>query len=365
MAWRDNRQGEDAIKRVGRVTARSEWVRDVPKIELHLHLEGAIRPDTVRELSIERLGWSGPLPSGWEHDYYTFTDFAGFMAQLTPRFPGRPDEYYRIALECCEDLAAANVVHAEISFDVPMRSLDDTERFWPIMNALEQARRDAEARWPMSVRYIAALMRSLPLEVCIERVKLAIAAKDRGMGVVGIDLHGDESAARPEDFVDAYRLAEASGLGLRAHAGETVGPESIRGAIDHLHVTRIGHGVRVMDDPSLIASLSDGPVLLELCPTSNVRTAIVPDLVHHPIRMLFDRGVPVAVSSDDPLPFFTSIEREYRLLVDEFGFTDDELCRMTVNAAKAAFLSQTERDALVLGIAEGYARSDQLPGATA
>ena len=342
---------------MGRVTARSEWVGAVPKIELHLHLEGAIRPDTVRELSIERLGWNGPLASGWEHTYYTFTDFAGFLSQLTPRFPGAPDEYYRIALECCEDLADQNVVYSEISFDVPIRSMDDTDRCGPILAALEEARREAEARWPISVRYIAALMRTLPLDVSMERVRAVIQARDGGMGIVGIDLHGDERAAPSEAFAEPFRLAEKAGMGLRAHAGEARGPESIWGAINTLRASRIGHGVRAVEDADLLNRLDRGDILLELCPTSNVRTSIVPSLETHPIRMLFDRGIPVAVSSDDPLPFFTSIEREYRLLVEHFGFTRDDLRRMTVGAAEASFLPAAERDTLIKVVEDGFARS--------
>lgn len=340
-------------------------MRAVPKVELHLHLEGAIRPETVRELSVERLGWTGPLPSGWEQNYYTFTDFASFLSQLTPRFPGGPDEYYRIALECAEDLAAQEVVYTEISFDVPIRSLDDTERCAPIMEALEEARQDAQRRWPIEVRYIAALMRTLPLEVSMARVEATIAARDAGVGIVGIDLHGDETASPPEPFAPAFRLAAAAGLGLRAHAGEARGPESIWGSIRQLGATRIGHGVRAVEDPALLDRLERGDILLELCPTSNVRTAIVPDLEQHPIRMLYDRGIPVAVSSDDPLPFFTTIEREQRLLVDEFGFSREELKRMTLGAARASFLPAPERAALIDTILDRYGEAPQPATGTA
>lgn len=347
------------------MTARSEWVRAVPKIELHLHLEGAIRPETVRDLSIERLGWSGPLASGWEQTYYTYTDFAGFLAQLTPRFPGTPEEYYRIAIECCEDLAAQDVVYTEISFDVPIRSLDDTARCGPILAALDAAQREAERRWPITVRYIAALMRTLPLEVCLKRVSAVIEAREGGMNIVGIDLHGDETASPPEAFAPAFQLAASAGLGLRAHAGEARGPESIWGAIEQLGASRIGHGVRAMEDDALLTRLERGDILLELCPTSNVRTAIVPSLGQHPIRRLYDRGIPVAVSSDDPLPFFTSIEREYRLLVEHFGFSRDDLRHVTLGAADAAFLSPQERAALTEVVMEGYARSSHSATGTA
>lgn len=350
---------------MGRITARSEWVRALPKVELHLHLEGAIRPETVRELSLERLGWSGPLASGWEQSYYTYTDFASFLAQLTPRFPGTPEEYYRIALECAEDLAAQEVVYTEISFDVPLRSLEDTARCRPILEALEAARREAERRWPITIRYIAALMRTLPLEVGLERVRRVIAAREAGMGIVGIDLHGDESTAPPAPFAPAFQLAAAAGLGRRAHAGEATGPESIWGAIEALGATRIGHGVRAVEDPALLTRLEQGDILLELCPTSNVRTAIVPTLAAHPIRRLYERGIPVTVSSDDPLPFFTTIEREYRLLVEQFGFSREDLQRMTLGALDASFLPPTEQAGLKDLILDGYDQPHQPATGTA
>jgi adenosine deaminase len=350
---------------VGRVTGKSAWVQGLPKLELHLHLEGAIRSQTVRELSLERLGWSGPLRRGWEQQYYTYTDFAGFLAQLTPRFPGTTEAYYRIALECAEDLAAQAVVYTEISFDVPVRSLEDTARCQPIMDALEAARREAERRWPITLRYIGGVMRTLSLEVALARVQAVLAARERGMGLVGIDLHGDETAAPPQAFAPAFQLARAAGLGVRAHAGEARGPESIWGAIQHLGASRIGHGVRAVEDEALLQRLTAGDVLLELCPTSNVRTAIVPDLAHHPFRLLYDRGIPVTVSSDDPLPFFTTIEREERLLVEQYGFSREELQRMTLGAAEAAFLPAHERAAIRATVLEGFDGSQQAATGTA
>jgi adenosine deaminase len=334
------------VKPVGTVTEASAWVRQLPKIELHLHLEGAIRPSTMRELSVERLGWSGPLPEGWEHTYYTYTDFSSFMAQLTPRFPGRPDEYARIARECFEDLARLGVVYAEVSVDAPTREVGDDSRFWPIVEALEQERRLAEARFPIRINWILALMRTLPVEVALWRTRLAIEARDRGIAVVAIDLHGDEQNAPPAPFAPAYRLAADAGLSLRAHAGEASDPRSIWDAIEVLGATRIAHGVRAIEDPALLARLRRGDVTLEICPTSNVRTAVVPDLRAHPIRRLYELGVPVAVGSDDPLPFFTDIERENRLLVDELGFSRSDLQRITLNAAETAFLPESERATL-------------------
>ena len=313
-----------------------------------------MRPGTVGDMSIERLGWSGPLYPGWEHEYYTYTDFAGFMAQLTPRFPFRPDEYARIARECFEDLAAQGVVYTEVSFDAPTREVGEDTRFWPIVEALEAERRLAEARFPIRINWILALMRTLPVEVAVWRTHLAIEARERGIAIVAIDLHGNEQIAPPAPFAPAYRIAQDAGLGLRAHAGEASDPRSVWDAIEVLHATRIAHGVRATEDSALMTRLRRGDVTLEMCPTSNVRTAAIPNIAAHPFRQFYELGIPITVNSDDPLPFFTNIEREYRLLVEEFGFTREELRQITLNAARTSFLPETERAALIRLIEDAY-----------
>lgn len=335
-------------------TAASEWVKPIPKCELHIHLEGSMRSNTVREMSVARLGWEGPLEEGWENTYYTYTDFAGFMRQLTPRAPYRPDEYARIARECFEDQARQNVIYTEPSFDVPTRTVGDDSRFWPIMEALEAQRLCAQERYGMRINFIGGLMRTLPPEIAEYRVRLAAEARDRGYGITGVDLHGDEPAGAAETFAPAFQLARELGLGLRAHAGEALGPESIWTAIETLGATRVAHGIRAVEDPALVERLEARDVTLEIAPTSNVRTAIVPSIQEHPVRWLFDHGIPVTIASDDPLPFFTDVEREYRLLVETFGFTLDELRRLNLNAAGAAFIPDGERRLLVDVINAAY-----------
>lgn len=343
-----------SIEPVGTLTERSAWVRALPKIELHIHLEGAMRPETVPHLSVERLGWSGPLEPGWQESYYTYTTFTGFMEQLTPRFPGTPDEYRRIARECFEDLATLGTIYAEVSFDLPVRTVGDETLFWPVVEALEEERRRAETTLPIRINLIAGLMRTLPVEVALYRTQLAIRAREQGIGIVAIDLHGDELQGPAAPFEPAYRLAESVGLGLRAHAGEAVGTQSIWDAIDILGARRIAHGVRSVEDEALLARLGRGDVTLEMCPTSNVRTAVVPDLASHPIRRLFDVGIPVTVNSDDPLPFFTDIERECRLLVEHFDFTRPDLHAIMLHAARAAYLREDERQALIATLDRAY-----------
>lgn len=313
-----------------------------------------MRPGTVRELSRNRPGFNGALDDGWESSYYTFTDFAGFMAQLTPRAPWEPAEWARVAREVFEDQARLNVVYLEPSFDMPVREVGDDSRFWPIMDVLEEERRRAEALYDIRINYIAGIMRSFPPEVGLYRVELAAEARDRGYGIAGIDLHGDEMVGSVQAFVPAYRLAEDRGLGLRAHAGEALGPESVWNAMRYLGTRRIAHGVRSIEDPALIERLRRGDVTLEICPTSNVRTAVVRSIEEHPIRWLYDLSIPVTVSSDDPLPFFTDIEREYRLLVEILGFDLDDLRQINLYALNAAFLSDDERARFVARVNTAY-----------
>jgi len=342
------------IELIGTITERSAWVTTLPKIELHLHLEGAMRPDTVAALTYNRSGWRDPLEPGWEHAYYTYRDFAGFMAQLTPRFPWLPEEYGRIAWECFEDLTRSCVVYAEVSFDAPVDVVGDESRFWPIVEALEEARRRAEHRWPIRINFILGLQRRMPVEVAMYRVELAAQARDKGIAVAGIDLHGDEEHYPPAPFAPAFHLARDLGLGLRAHAGEAAGPQSVWDAIGILGVRRIAHGVHAVEDPALIARLRRGDVTLEMCPTSNIRTGVIAELRSHPLPLLYGLGIPVTINSDDPLPFSTNIEREYRLLVDEFGFSCDDLRTVTTYAARAAFLSEGERQTLLTLIDGAY-----------
>jgi adenosine deaminase len=333
-------------------------VKSLPKLELHIHLEGAVRPGTVREMSLERQGWSGPLPEGWEHTYYTYTDFAGFMQQLTPRTPYRPDEWARVAREVFEDEVARNVVYLEASFDVPTRTVGDDTRFWPIMEALEEERRRAESLYGIRINYIGGLMRGLPPDVADYRVELIAKARDRGIGVVAIDLHGDETHGTTADFVHAYQLAADKGLGKRVHAGEALGPDSVRAAIEILGTRRVAHGVRCVEDPTLVERLQHGDVTLEICPTSNVRTAVFPTIQSHPVRCLHELGVPIAIGSDDPLPFFTDVNGEYRTLVEVFGFTPDDFRTINLNAANAACVSSDERDRLVARIHHAYGAAE-------
>jgi adenosine deaminase len=317
--------------------------------------------ETVRELA-QRYEPDSPLcRAGWHEDYWTFADLSGFVAQLGTVMRAcvrSPDDYERVARECFEDLAAQNVVYAEVSFG--LRS-PDRPHFVPsadVFAAIDRARRDVESRTALRVGLILGLGRHHYAPDDAEGaalyrawVKEALAARERGMPFVGVDLHGDEQA---DQIIEAFRIAAAGGLGLRAHAGEGAGAASVWDCLRRLGVQRIAHGVRSVEDPVLVAHLAGAGIPLDMCPTSNVRTGAAASPAAHPIGALRDAGVPVSVSSDDPLVFATSITSELALLHEHAGFTAADLAHTMITAARCSFLPAAERATLARTIAAAW-----------
>jgi adenosine deaminase len=274
-----------------------------------------------------------------------------------------PDDYERVARECFEDLAAQNVVYAEVSFGLRP---PDRPHFVPsadVFAAIDRARRDVESRTALRVGLIFGLGRHhyMPDDaegaaVACEWIKDVLAARERGVPFVGVDLHGDEQAYQHIDpFVEAFRVAAEGGLGLRAHAGEGAGAASVWDCLRRLGVQRIAHGVRAVEDPALVAHLADAGIPLDMCPTSNVRTGAATSLAAHPIGALRDAGVLVSVSSDDPLVFSTNLTSELALLHEHARFSTADLARTMVTAARQSFLPEAQRATLARTIEEAWA----------
>jgi adenosine deaminase len=176
----------------------------------------------------------------------------------------------------------------------------------------------------------------------------------RDQGIVAVGLGGREAAFPAEDFAEVYTEAARRGFRRTAHAGETAGPGSVAAALEQLGAERVGHGVRAVEDPALVARLARDGVALEVCPTSNVRTGVVPGYAAHPLRRLFDAGVRVTVNSDDPTFFGTTLLDELELCVTALGFAPAELGTMAEHAARAAFLPPEARDRLVERVRAGW-----------
>ncbi|MEF3273807.1 MAG: adenosine deaminase [Chloroflexus sp.] len=331
------------------------FIARMPKVELHLHLEGAVAPQTFLRLS-QRNGIAIPANNEQElqalfhyNDFHAFLNI--FMALAATVIQG--EDFELLAYELGMSLAAQNVVYAEVMIS-PMqhtrRGVDLREALAGTAAGFARATRNNGPRVGLVLDY----GRQYGAEAAWPILETAIAC--RSLGVVGWSIGGNEVGHPPEEFADLFAAARTAGLGVMAHAGEVVGPSSVWGAIDVLEVSRIGHGIRSIDDATLVAALAQRGVVLDVCPSSNVRTKAIPSWPEHPLRQLYDAGVPVTINSDDPTFFETTITEEFRRAAQYLGFTAGDFCAMTRTAAEAAFLPLADRQALVTTIEQAQSR---------
>jgi adenosine deaminase/aminodeoxyfutalosine deaminase len=319
-----------------------DFIRRLPKAELHLHLEGAILPATLVELSARHD--ARPLTLVEAEALYQFTDFTGFLnafKAVTGQLIG-PEDYELAAWRMMEHLAAEGVVHAEvyISVGVIYHWRDhDSAAFEPIFAALERARERAERELGLSILWIFDAVRHFSVEEAERVFRKATELKPTHSSIVGIGLGGDERRTGSAPFRALYAQAAQAGLHLTNHAGETTGPEAIWEALS-IGSERIGHAVSVLQDEKLIRELKTRSVPLELCPTSNVRTGVCSSFAAHPLRRCFDLGLTVTLNSDDPAFFGSDLANEYLLAHTEQGFTRDELRQLAANSIRASFLPE-------------------------
>lgn len=297
----------------------------LPKAELHLHLEGSLTPETLREIE--------PSLTGEEirERYSPGGDFAGFLAAFiwVLGFLRGPEEYALAARRLLERLAAENVLYAEITLSagVMLRRKQD---FGAIFSAL---RREA-ASSAVEVRWILDAVRQFGAAEAMAVAELAAA--HRHDGVVAFGIGGDEQAGPVDWFAEVFRYVQREGLHLTVHAGETGGPESVRRAVE-LGAERIGHGVTAIQDPSLLRLLRERGIALEVCLSSNVATGAVSGLPAHPLPAFLRAGVPVTLNTDDPGLFGTTLSAEYELAARQFGLGEEQMRRVAENGFRYAF----------------------------
>jgi adenosine deaminase/aminodeoxyfutalosine deaminase len=292
--------------------------------ELHLHLEGAIQPETLREID--------PALTLQEIAQETsYTDFAGFIRSyvwVNRKLRSRGD-YAIAARRLFEYLEAQGVSYAEVTLSagvVLWKKQDLGAVFDAVAREAEQSR--------IGVRWILDATRQWGADAA--RPVFDFAADRLTEGVVAIGLGGFEAEGPAHWFRDLYAQARDRGLRLTCHAGETAGPQSVWDALS-IGAERIGHGIRAIEDPRLLEHLRDRRIPLEVCITSNLRTGAVASLKEHPVRKLFDAGVPVILNTDDPALFECTLTSEYALASREFGFTESELAQIAENARVFAF----------------------------
>jgi adenosine deaminase/aminodeoxyfutalosine deaminase len=328
------------------------FIRRLPKAELHLHLEGTILPSTLVELSARHD--TRPLTLAEAEDLYRFTNFSEFLESFraVTRLLIGPEDYELAAWRMIEHLSAQGVVHAEVFISVGVIYLwrnYDTQSFDPIFAGLERARERGERELGVSLYWIFDAVRHFTVEEAERVFQKAAELRPAYPSIIGIGLGGDERRAGSEPFRELYAQAAEAGLRLTNHAGETTGPEAIREALS-IGSERIGHAISAIQDFHLIEDLKEQDVPLELNPTSNVRTGLCASFAAHPLRRYFDLGLTVTLNSDDPAFFGSDLANEYLLAHAEQQFTRDELRQLARHSIRASFLPAEAKAAWLIRI---------------
>ena len=316
--------------------AGSRDLRALPKAHLHVHLESAIRPATLAELG------APPVPA---RPFAGFAEFGAYNAAVRDRLR-RAADFERIAYEFCADSAADAVRYAELTVTAAAHGARLGDPELPLA-AVVSGLRAGRADHPIEVRVLLDHSRRRPREWAAETVRLGLAYPE----VVGIGVAGDE-AAPLEPYAELVAEAAAGGLRLVHHAGETAGPASIREALGVGRADRIGHGIRALEDPALVAELRDRRVPLEVCPSSNVALGLVPSLAAHPLPALLAAGLVVTVNTDIPTITGRGLSAEYAAVRSAFGLPDEVVAGLARAAVEASFAPDGIRRRMLAGIAE-------------
>ncbi len=309
-------------------------LRALAKVQLHCHLEGTVRADTFHALAAKYgidLGDRAHPERAYAFD--TFGEFLLLFAKVAETLRA-PEDYARIARDYAIDAAAQGVVYAEIFISPSVWTffhpeLDVRETVAAIRAALDET----GAPLGLDVRLIADLTRNFGVERAEQFARIAVGLRD--LGVIGVGLGGDEARFPPELYERAYAIAREGGLHGVVHAGEAAGAQSVRAAVEVLGAERIGHGVRAMEDPAVVAMLADRRIPLEVCPTSNRLTGAVPAGAIHPLGALDAAGCVITIDADDPALFGTTLLDEYAYVAATFG--EDAIVRFARNAIDASF----------------------------
>lgn len=320
----------------------TDWFDRIPKVELHLHLEGAIPYDALFAL-VQKYGGDPALTDAAAlAQKFVYKDFPHFIETWVwkNQFLREYEDFTFIAEAFARDLAAQNIRYAEVFY-----SPADFSRHGLQVQPLTQAIRAGLSRVQgVEVALVADLVRNYgPAQA--ERT-LAQVAEVRECGVIGVTIGGSEQEYPPEPFAAVYAAARRLGLHTSAHAGEAAGAASVWGALEALQVERIGHGTRAAEDERLLAALAARRVPLEVCPLSNLRTGVVKSIEEHPVRRYFERGLRITINSDDPKMFGNSLAEEYRLLHARLGFSREEIAGLVLEAVAASWLPEERKGRL-------------------
>jgi adenosine deaminase len=327
----------------------SNKLREMPKAELHCHLDGSVRAATLLELARERR-IQMPRNSAEELAEFMRVDDAESLEDYLRRFDitvsvmQTEEALERIAYELAEDAAEDGVRYIEVR-NAPILNVVQGLTLVQAVEAPLRGLRRAEKDFGIIGRFIIIALRQFPAEHSLEMARLAVEFKDEG--VVAFDLAGGEKGNSASVHAAAFRYAREHNLGVTVHAGEGDGPESVREAVHLCGANRIGHGTRLIEDPDLTQYVNDRRIALEVCLTSNVQTRVAESYATHPFREYFDRGLNVTLNTDNRLMSATTLTDEYVYAAEHLGFTIDELAGVALNGFESAFLPWEERLMLI------------------
>ncbi len=323
----------------------------LPKAELHRHLEGSLRLATMLDIATQHgltvpasmLRLSDMVQVG-DKEPYTFSNFLDKFKTLR-LFYRSPEVIERVTREAVEDAARDNVRYMELRF-TPV-ALSRAERF-PLHDVMDwvctSARHTAE-KFGITVKLIASVNRHESVDLAEQVAWLAADYQDKG--IVGLDIAGNEAEFSGKPFAPIFREAKETGLKITVHAGEWGGPDNVREAIEVLGADRIGHGVRVMEDPNVVALAKERGTTFEVCVTSNYQSGVIAKLEDHPLPRMIDAGLKTTINTDDPSISRISLSTEVQMVENQFNLGIPQLKELTMNAVNAAFVSAEQKERLV------------------
>lgn len=339
------------MSNVERVTASLNTFRALPKVELHRHLEGSLRLDTMLDIATQH-GITIPadvlrlstLVQIQEEDKFTFQNFLAKFNTLR-LFYRSPEAIHRITREAIEDAAKDNVKYMELRFTPVALSRAEGFPLHDVIDWVLSSAKDAAEKHGMSVKLIASVNRHESTELAEQVAWLAADhVKD---GLVGLDLAGNEADFPSQPFYGIFKEAKQAGLHVTIHAGEWGPAYNVREAIEEIGAERIGHGVRVMEDDSIVALARERQTAFEVCVTSNYQSGVFESLETHPLMQMLEAGLNVTINTDDPSISRITLSHEYYAVCEDLKMPQNTLKQRIVVAAKASFIGETEKEKLV------------------
>ena len=329
----------------------------LPKAELHRHLEGSLRLDTMLDVASKHgitvpasiLRLSGMVQVG-DEEPYTFSNFLDKFKTLR-LFYRSPEVIERVTREAVEDAARDNVRYMELRF-TPV-ALSRAERFplHDVMDWVCSSAQNTAEKFGVNVKLIASVNRHESTDLAEQVAWLAADYQDKG--IVGLDIAGNEAEFPGQPFAPIFREAKESGLKITVHAGEWSGADNVREAIEVLGADRIGHGVRVLEDPNVVALAKERGTVFEVCVTSNYQSGVASSLEAHPLPAMIDAGLLTTINTDDPSISRITLSNEFQMVNDRLRVPLATLKELTMNAVNAAFLSDAEKEKLVTQFKKG------------